>query len=198
MLDPAWVSAPAMSGGAFLLRWLNNLRAVYIMANEAEKALEILRWAKSPLLCAACSDVAVAVLLQCCCRAVADAVSVLLPSFRCAHPPLTRPATRSFAGTCGRPLLLTMSVEPTPCLQCMLTYHTRSPAHFKHWLPLTGTCGLHWRRSSSRQRSAMQHAASPESSPGASSSSRRRGSRTPLAAAVRAAAAARARRRGRC
>jgi regulator of sirC expression with transglutaminase-like and TPR domain len=53
VLDPRWASAdtPAMSGGSFLLRWLNNLRQVYILNNRADSALAVLRCALCFFLC---------------------------------------------------------------------------------------------------------------------------------------------------
>ncbi|KAI8470791.1 MAG: Transglutaminase-like superfamily-domain-containing protein [Monoraphidium minutum] len=51
VLDPRWASggAPAMSGGSFLLRWLNNLRQVYMLANDPENALAILGYMRATL-----------------------------------------------------------------------------------------------------------------------------------------------------
>ncbi|GBF98558.1 hypothetical protein Rsub_11888 [Raphidocelis subcapitata] len=51
VLDPRWTSraTPAMSGGQFLLRWLNNLRQVYILSAQADNALSILRYMRATL-----------------------------------------------------------------------------------------------------------------------------------------------------
>ena len=51
VLDPRWASprTPAMAGGAFLLRWLNNLRAARAMRGDAEGALRALRFMRATL-----------------------------------------------------------------------------------------------------------------------------------------------------
>lgn len=51
VLDPRWASgaSPAMSGGSFLLRWLNNVRQVHMLSNEPENALAILRYMRATL-----------------------------------------------------------------------------------------------------------------------------------------------------